>query len=539
MNTGSLHSVAFNPKDKGNMLAGASGDTIFLWNVGSRRPIGQPLMKHSDVVYSVAFSPDGKTLASGGEDTNIILWDVATGKPIGQPLRGHEGAIRSVAFSPNGEVLASGSEDNIAFLWNAKTGQPIGQPLKGHLNPIWSIAFSPDGKTLATGSLDSTILLWDVKTGQRLGEPLGRNTSDVLSLVFSPDGKMLISGSDNNTITLWDMETRQPIGQPLSGHTDSVFAVALSPNGKTLASGGYDPFIILWDLDSQSWIQKACQRIRRNFIQVQWIQYFSTEEYRKTCEEFPRHPSFYQEFVRNILLDSKQSQQVQKALRDVKLEMEKDIPIKYPSVEASRIVDEMLISVISEEVGNKTWEEALSLLNQADTNHLSLGPLLQDDGFMKRLCWIGGLEGYASQVLEYCIRAAEVDPNGHDSYFADYGDFARTLASEPSSTDDINLLWSLCQDGSLDGYADRVLEYCEHAVDLAPDDPDLHDHRGLARAMTGNFDGAIADFQFFVDHAPDLGYAETLIQERQKWILDLKAGINPFTSEVIKQLKDQ
>jgi WD40 repeat protein len=121
------------------------------------------LKGHLGIVYSVAFSPDGKTLASGSKDNKIILWDIETSQPIGQPLTAHTHHIKSVAFSPDGETIVSGSLDNTLILWDVATGQPIGQPIMKTVGwGIESVAFSPDGKTIASGSSDSGIILWDV-----------------------------------------------------------------------------------------------------------------------------------------------------------------------------------------------------------------------------------------------------------------------------------------------------------------------------------------------------------------------------------------
>ena len=111
---------------------------------------------------SIAFNPDGKTLASSSHDKTIRLWDLKTQKPLGEPLIGHSSGVWSVTFSPDGKTLASSSHDKTVRLWDLKTQKPLGEPLIGHFNWVISVAFSPDGKTIASGSVDKTVRLWDV-----------------------------------------------------------------------------------------------------------------------------------------------------------------------------------------------------------------------------------------------------------------------------------------------------------------------------------------------------------------------------------------
>ena len=238
-------SVTLSPD--GTQIATSQNNAIHFWHRSTGQPVHRSILRHPDSVFSVAFSPDGKRMASSSYDKTIRIWDSQSGQAIGTPFRGHTDSVRSVAFSPDGKRIASGSDDRIVCIWDLQSGQLIGTPFKGHTGAVFSVAFSSDGKCIASGSNDRTVHIWDSQSGQPIGTPCKGHTAPVQSVAFSPDGKRIASGSDDNTVRIWDSQSGQPIGTPFEGHTDSVLSVAFSPDGKHIASGSEDRTISIWD----------------------------------------------------------------------------------------------------------------------------------------------------------------------------------------------------------------------------------------------------------------------------------------------------
>lgn len=240
--TGTVWSVAFSPD--GITLATGSWDTTArLWDVaaGTTR---HELTDHTGVVLSVAFSPDGRTLATGSDDKKAGLWNVADGK-LRNTLPDHTDAVGSLAFSPDSGALAAGSADNTVRLWDVLTATSRAT-LTGHTDTVQSVAFSPDGRTLATGSKDTTVRFWDVATGQKHA-PLNGHTDVVNAVAFSSRNGILATGGDDKTVRLWDV-AKGKVLHILKGHTGRVNALAFSPDGSTLATGSDDTTVRLWDV---------------------------------------------------------------------------------------------------------------------------------------------------------------------------------------------------------------------------------------------------------------------------------------------------
>jgi WD40 repeat protein len=240
-------SLAFSPD--GKMVASSeSGNWVHVWDAATGRELtrfggGKTSPSGMEGIHAIALSPDGKRIITGGNATQaMVLWDITTGREI-ISLRGHQGPILAVAYSPDNRTVASGGGEKTIRLWDTTTGQELRQ-LLGHEGWVRCIAFSPGGTILA--SCAETIRLWDATTGKELRRCDGHRF-EVNSVAFSPDGKVLASGSDDKTIRLWNVDSGKELRQ-FNSQQIFVLAIAFSPNGKGLASAGLDGSIQLWEV---------------------------------------------------------------------------------------------------------------------------------------------------------------------------------------------------------------------------------------------------------------------------------------------------
>jgi WD40 repeat protein/serine/threonine protein kinase len=247
-----IWSVAYSPES--NVIATGSGHwlkpdvrgQITLWDTSTGEVIGR-MRAHAGLAKSVAFSPDGKHIASAGgehfkEPGVVKVWDTATGAEILR-CEGHSAGLNQVAYSPDGQFLASTGWDNLVIVWDPKTGRRL-FTLK-HQSYVITVAFNAEGTRLASAGMDGVVRVWSTATGQQVYDFRGHK-SIVWCLAFSPDGSRAVSGGDDGTVKVWDATTGQE-ALTLRGHQGAVMAVAFSPDGHHIASASKDGTVKIWD----------------------------------------------------------------------------------------------------------------------------------------------------------------------------------------------------------------------------------------------------------------------------------------------------
>jgi WD40 repeat protein len=303
--------VAFRPHEK-LIAVGTIDGTVRLFDARNGSAVATPVDEKGAAIWQVAFSPDGKLLAIAVDPNGIdgffdqrrhgevLLWDVDSRRLVGQAITPRAGSVLSLAFSPDGALLATGSYRGRVDLWNVATRSRHGKPMKVKDDGFPSVAFDRRGRLVAAGGGIGPVRVWRAADQQPAFPPLTGHTSTVTGMAFDPSGTFLASSTLLGQTRLWDAHTGLGYGDELTPMPRPARFVpsidlpaltlrnAFSPDGKTLAVAGVETRAMLWDVDPASWRRRACAIVGRNMSRAEWKLYMPAgAHHRATCAQWP------------------------------------------------------------------------------------------------------------------------------------------------------------------------------------------------------------------------------------------------------------
>ena len=489
----------------GNTLATGNMDGTQLWDVSnpaSPRPVGQPINDNfSDDdrfiqnlfgnFYSInlTFSPDQNTLLRWSMGENIEIWDVSDINTPSLTGQLQNDASKEAIFSPDGKILATLTDAGV-LLWdysNPTNPQSFGQGLWNY--GASSMAFLGDGKTLAVGYDEAILRLWDLtnpKRPQVINQPLSGFTGPIWNLAFSPQNNILAAGCSDGKVWLWDMsdpQNPQALGQPAGSDIDGINKLVFSPNGKVLASVSKNN-IQLWDVSDPAHMVQLSQPLQGYTSGILYLVF--------TADGKSLITAGYDgvAWLWNIDTETWQSQACEIANR------------------------------------NLTYNEWVQYIS-SKAYHFTCPDLALTDSGVKEYVELAKSALVANDLstveLAYSAVMEKLSGSNQSVYYGE-----------------------ICQHGSLDGFADIVLPACNTAVSMATQNnesslSEYRYYRGIALALTGDYEGAVEDIQYFLDQPTEEtgDYGTYWREKRESWIAALETDSNPFDEKTLQELRNQ
>ena len=237
--TDQVYTVAWSPNGK-RIASGSSDGIVQVWDAAD----GSNAYTYPDAPVLVAWSPNGKRIACGGNDKTVQVWDASDGSNA-FIYKGHSDAVYGVTWSPDSKRITSASLDKTVQIWDASDGSNA-FTYRGHSDAVYAVAWSPDGQRIASASSDKTVQVWNATDGSNVYIHQG-HSSAINSVAWSPDGKHIASASSDKTVQIWNPTGGNKAYTSYKGHSDAVESVAWSPNGQRIVSGSNDKTAQIWD----------------------------------------------------------------------------------------------------------------------------------------------------------------------------------------------------------------------------------------------------------------------------------------------------
>ncbi|MEH1771101.1 MAG: tetratricopeptide repeat protein [Nostoc sp.] len=511
---------------------------------------------HKDSITDMHFSLNGQYFVTVGEDDIVKLFKL-NGQKITE-FKAHQNGINKVKFGINSKVLATAGNDGTAKLWDI-TGKLLVK-FNGHQGAVNEVQFSPNEQYLVTAGSDGNTKLWNL-TGKMLVEIKGYNS--INRLRFSPDKQRLVT-QDRYSTKVWTLNGK--LLAEYQDHLGELEDVEFSPDGNYLATASSDDKIVLWPVEGfEQLLTRGC-----SFLDDYLVNHPKELVQLEVCQDKSRKIAAASFLIKEGEEQARQGN-IKDAVEPFRQALKWNPNLTFnPETKAQQLAKASALIKEGEESGERgnvevalaAFQKALKLDPSLDLKpKTKVASLLVTRGekLLERKQFTQGDElgkqGNVEVALAAFQKALKLDPSldfqpktKAASLLVTTGEellkgkqFKQAAAAyreaqniNPKAEISANAWNSLCWDGSLGGYAAEVMDACDKAVAIAPDDRNIQDSRGLARALTGDTKGAIKDFEAYIAKADGDSKAQ-----RQSWVKDLRAGKNPFTDAVLEKLRSQ